>query len=238
MADASPPNGEPCGGKDTNESITTSEIIPIFVGPIKKKHLIHACILTSKAPFFKKCLESGMREQAENAIYLPEDDPEAFGIVANWMYTGSMPSTCKCRVLMSAYILADKLCMTNIQDAVMEQLRWNLMDEEIILPVDVDWVWEKTGPGSKLREFMVDALHYSVMQQDEYQTAEGKNEHHLAVDLEAVMVMNGALGYQLYSKIFNVSAVRNQARKKTTSPYLRNCKYHCHADEEECPSRK
>ncbi len=175
-----------------------------------------------------------MLEQEEKIVSLPEDNPEAFGIVTSWLYTERIPFDGKPRDLMSAYVLADKLCMGILQDALMNKLQNDLKQEIPIDPADVGWVWDNTGEGSKLRTFMVDALHDSVTVSNKYLNNACDTSNPLAAKLESLMSSNGALGYHLYLKFINDDGLRAQASNKYAPPYHRSCKYHVHGAEKVC----
>ncbi|EXJ94636.1 hypothetical protein A1O1_03032, partial [Capronia coronata CBS 617.96] len=71
-------------------------------------------------PLLQELSSSGMKEHHEKAVHLPEDDPEAFEVVAKWMYSNSVPNEFQPSVLVHAYHLARKFCMTDLQNAVMD----------------------------------------------------------------------------------------------------------------------
>ncbi len=62
-------------------------------------------------------------------VELPEDDPDVFEQVVAYMYGGLLgaasPARGDWKVIVSAYILADKLCMPRIQNAMTDKLRWS-----------------------------------------------------------------------------------------------------------------
>ena len=69
-----------------------------------------------------------MKEQEEKTVNFPEDDPVSFGIVGDSLYTKHIPEGVEAHDLISAYMLADKLCMGDLQDALMNKLQKSLSD--------------------------------------------------------------------------------------------------------------
>ncbi|ETI25023.1 hypothetical protein G647_04393 [Cladophialophora carrionii CBS 160.54] len=119
MADKGPPNKKQ-KTTDGDGSFAMSDIITVIVGPEARKFQLHESLLVSQSPFFRKCLQSGMKEQEEKTVVLPEDDWTTFSILAGLLYTHTISSTNPIRALMSAYMLADKLLMPRFQNNLLD----------------------------------------------------------------------------------------------------------------------
>jgi hypothetical protein len=65
-----------------------SESVIIYVGPERKRYLIHKDLLTKQSEFFDKALNGKFKE---NSIYLEEESPDAFDLLVGWLYQGHIP---------------------------------------------------------------------------------------------------------------------------------------------------
>jgi len=63
----------------------SSPIIPVRVGPHAETFPIHKDILT-KSEYFRKALDGEFREAGDQAIDLPEEDPDIFSFVVAFLY--------------------------------------------------------------------------------------------------------------------------------------------------------
>jgi BTB/POZ domain len=63
----------------------SSPIIPVRVGPHAETFPVHKDILT-KSEYFKKALDGEFREAEDQAIDLPEEDPDIFSFVIAFLY--------------------------------------------------------------------------------------------------------------------------------------------------------
>ena len=63
----------------------------IFVGPERKRYLIHKTLLTNQSEYFDKALNGSFKEADEQSIYLEEETPAAFDLLVGWLYQNSIP---------------------------------------------------------------------------------------------------------------------------------------------------
>jgi hypothetical protein len=63
----------------------SSPIIPVRVGPHAETFPVHKDILT-KSEYFRKALDGEFREAGDQAIDLPEEDPDIFSFVIAYLY--------------------------------------------------------------------------------------------------------------------------------------------------------
>jgi hypothetical protein len=137
----------------------------VIVGEEKVKFLVHESIL-SRFVWFEKCLSSGMKEQGEKEINLPEDNPEAMAILVEWMYASTVSSDRSIWQLARGYFAADKYSIPDLQNAIMDRILQIFRDAEagflLASPAWVHMVWKETLEGCMLRGFAMDYLHYSL----------------------------------------------------------------------------
>ncbi|KAF1920341.1 hypothetical protein BDU57DRAFT_425817, partial [Ampelomyces quisqualis] len=74
---------------------------------------VHEALLTSRSEFFDKAMGKGWKEAEEKVVKLPEDDPDAFALYEQLIYTGNIPAFSDAPdrfiSLVRLYVLAEKL---------------------------------------------------------------------------------------------------------------------------------
>jgi hypothetical protein len=227
---------------DESHSFALSDIITVVVGPFNspeaKKYQLHKSLLVSKSGFFRKCLGSGLNEQRSETVILHKDDSKSFSIIVDLLYTSQVPLGVETRTLMSAYVTADRLLMPRLQNMLMDKMSGRLCLDIGVNLEDVSWVWKNTAEGSKLREFMVDALHREIRSGDQYMrleclgncdNGEDGSNNDKASQLKTLMVENGALGYELYRKALDCTedfTPSSPIYDHDETPYGKAHKYH------------
>ncbi|KAJ9604098.1 hypothetical protein H2200_011621 [Cladophialophora chaetospira] len=209
-----------------------TNIIIVNVGKEKIRHVLHESILI-QCPFFKKCLESGMREQHEKVINLPADDPEIFSIIVEWLYTNNLRPGLDPRVSPRGYIAAEKYGIHELQNVLMDCIRAKLCDNQTLSPRWVTTVWDTTLKGSKLRDLGLDHLHYCLATRPQsYQAPSDLPDLALALEyprhMETFMAdpeRGLALMFRFAEK--GISKLQNPAK-------VVGCVYHVHEDGEKC----
>lgn len=69
------------------------EIVDVYVGPERKRYVVHKNLLTAESDYFKGALLGSFMEAEENSIYLKEEDPAAVALLIAWLYHGIIPGT-------------------------------------------------------------------------------------------------------------------------------------------------
>ena len=71
----------------------TPSIFKIIVGEgdDAQEFQIHEAVLTARSKFFKAAIGRKWKESEEKTVKLPEDDPEAFALYSQLVYTGQIP---------------------------------------------------------------------------------------------------------------------------------------------------
>jgi hypothetical protein len=110
--------------------------VTVYVGPDKQKYTPHKEILT-RVKFFAACLDSGFRESKVNEMSLPEEEPEVFEKLLEYLYHDKIEAEVfdleddgdmdyiereDSTVLMLAkvYAAADRYCMERCQNHIMD----------------------------------------------------------------------------------------------------------------------
>ena len=82
------------------------EVIPIVVGPegAQRKFTIHKNLICAASEFFQAALSSNFVEASEQKVNLPEEDPQMFQLLYNWLYSGRVAKG------VSSYLKKDDVC--------------------------------------------------------------------------------------------------------------------------------
>jgi hypothetical protein len=137
-----------------------SRIITVRVGTGEKQveHQLHESVLV-KSPFFQACLATNWKEGKEGMVDLPEEDPETFALLVEWLYSERIePENAQDDGrLIDAYKLACKYGLPVMQNLLIPMIRAALADYNIN-PRLVLSVWTETPEISKLRHMLLDKL--------------------------------------------------------------------------------
>jgi hypothetical protein len=69
-----------------------NENVIIYVGPERKRCLIHKDLLTKQSEYFNSALNGKFKEAEENSIHLEEESPATFDLLVGWLYQGRIPA--------------------------------------------------------------------------------------------------------------------------------------------------
>ena len=140
----------------------------------------------ARRTFVRRHIDTNFKELDENALYLPEHEPETWEFVLKWMYEKQLGVSEYCEVLFAThqkvsegreaaflllcriYILADYLNISEIIDPVMDDLSNTLLSDQDgrcspIGPEAVQITFRNTIEGSRLQEFVLKNLAESLV---------------------------------------------------------------------------
>lgn len=142
--------------------------VTLRVGKENVLFQVHLRVLCDASPVFNAAFHGEFSEASSRSMSLPEDDPEAFERLVQWLYTKSydiLPSVGEYggddkmifMRLAKLYVAADKYGIVRLKNDVVD--RWyKFRADHTQLPhvyQAVDYVYENTTSGSKLREIVV-----------------------------------------------------------------------------------
>lgn len=61
-------------------------MVKVFVGPKRKLWHLNEDLLCDRSPYFKAAFKGGFAEATAKESYLEDADPEAFGLLVDWVY--------------------------------------------------------------------------------------------------------------------------------------------------------
>ncbi|KAK5216556.1 Transmembrane emp24 domain-containing protein 10 [Exophiala xenobiotica] len=229
-------------------SFAQSRFITIIVGAEESKYTAHQEILVAKCPFFATCLTAGMIEASSGEVRLPEDSPEAFGYFIDWVYYGKVQDigddTEKVTLAMEAWVLADKFCMPEWQDQLMDQIL-QYVRIYVIEPAMVAWVVDKLETTSLLHQFIMDQLAWDQVHSEDVYTASSEIAIRAAraEELKALLDRKDFPHAELRQSTLECARASRQAQvhnqKGQLNPPAKNpCKYHVHEQGTPCKEAK
>lgn len=130
--------------------------------------VVHEPLLTSSSAYFQRALKSTFKEGDTGQVNLEEDDPQVFGLVNEYLYTGviavSRVDTDFLRWFSELWLLAHYLQIPRLVNYAMWRLvSWAGQDlndaSGMALNIrEVEELYDRAPMESKLRKFLVDLL--------------------------------------------------------------------------------
>jgi hypothetical protein len=207
-----------------------TEMADIYVGPSKEHFRVYKDILCKKVEYFDKMFNSGFAEAATNSATFPDDDAESFDILLGWVYHGTLrdllcikhedgAKQCSWQEV-NAYALAEKLCVPELQDAVMNAVI-KVSKESDSLPsvANMQKAYEKTSQNSPLRNFMAHVFSYTI--------AKCCEEYWPISSMQPLLKSNDDLSMDFLTLL-------RKGVPATDPKSLSPCKFHCHDVDEPC----
>ena len=141
------------------------------VGPGKQLFLLHHNVLCEEskvfaAAFAMKGNTLGFRESLEQAMSLPEDDPNIFNLFVNWMYSREFPQLdhssqsslyIAYREYTRLYVFSDRYDISSLSAQCLKKLYKLFKDSDHGPSLDLlQWLYDNTEPGTILRQLWND----------------------------------------------------------------------------------
>jgi hypothetical protein len=188
------------------------------------------------------------KEAKENEATLPEDDPRAFGILIQWVYTGTLKSInfriddkgnkigdidgvqIYNRDMLLVYELADKLCMSYFMDKVMSALIAFQKTTMFMFEFQtIKFHYGKIPKGSPLRKYFGHCIHFILRELHN----EKERSNWPTSDAYQLMRENEDIGIDVLELIRN-----HPPGTHVTEPWsLPLCTFHTHGPDGKCPDK-
>jgi hypothetical protein len=222
-------------------------MVDLYVGPVREHYIVHKELLCTKVPYFEAMFGgSNFREALEGTASFPEDQEVAFDLLLNWIYTGTIPpllnkhkngaKTFSSNVV-DFYVLADKFCLSELQDRIIDACRASLLAENALPTADfTSYAYSQTSANSPLRKFAVVAARYTLRLEYENTVARYKLQQESANTVSRVEFGRSVHTFlenhkDIWSDI--LSLVKNS--KETGDPMnLPACAFHRHGEKDDC----
>jgi hypothetical protein len=151
------------------------DLVNLYVGPTKEHFYVHKDKLCAKVPYFDKMFKGGFLEAANKSATFPEDNPADFDLLIRWIYEDvieplepDIPAKCPAGTqlkfdndYLDFYVFAEKLCVPELQDRIMDALLAQLKSTQSILWGDtIKLVYKQTSKNSPMRKLAVYTVKY------------------------------------------------------------------------------
>jgi BTB/POZ domain len=145
--------------------------VRVSVGPAKASFSVHKNLVCKISPFFRGACNSLFKEALNDEIYLPEQDPEAFDIFLEWLYTRLIrffphplneqdiaENNAWWILVTQMYVLAQYLQITSFGNDVIDLIGRSIAQEQVLRNPQseaIDLLYNSTIGGCGLRRLYV-----------------------------------------------------------------------------------
>jgi len=195
----------------------------------KQDFILHKSFATQSSRFFQTALHGDWREALEKRIPLPEAQTDDFQVYAEWLYTGRIRTLAwdaldASSTIVRLYVLGDYLGDDRFGNAVIDILVRNSSFGKSCIKIEgatVNMAWDKTLPGSPLRNLLVQLIVCDLMDEIDSPCFPGADIWSKEVSAE---VLNEIRAY---------SHSKNQIKSTVQCPVhnKEKCAYHKHDKE-------
>lgn len=206
------------------------ETVTIIVGEGEgaKKFVIHKDFLMNKVAFFEKMFNSKFLESSTGTATLPEDSPEAFEVLVEWIYCSTLKTLhgetsddpCLPDLAISIVGLAEKYMLPELGDRAITYLA-NVGKEFVPTMGQMSTLYEQTPSNSKARKYAARTVAWALINSE-------------ATGISAAAIQEACQdGDLLHDAITEVKGKngKNHGRAHT----FPICDYHNHAKASTCP---
>lgn len=208
-------------------------MVELYVGPEKKLSRAHRSILCDKVPFFQKMFSSNFVEGFELKAYFPEDSPQTFDLLLDWVYSGTLRLFADQKACLnewetiSFYLLMDKLRLPGLMDQTMDVFS-NLLIKQKLLPrfPSVELVYENSTALLPLRRFLAQCAYYIVagLRQD--------NAKEIWPTVSLMEIMSAHEDFAV--DFFDLMRSHTPCTMPQDPRNFPKCRFHCHEYNEPC----
>ena len=189
-----------------------------------------------------------MSEAHSRRVPLPEDSTRSIVCFIAWVYCSKVPDigddTNNLILAMEAWVLADKWCMPEWQDMLMDQMM-EYARTYVIEPGMVAWVIDKLGTESLLYQFIMHQFAWDqIHSEDHYSASDGTAIRVArAGELEALLARTDFPHSEHQRSTMECARAISQARisrkdEQLYQPARNPCKYHVHEQGATCQKAK
>ncbi|TVY42483.1 hypothetical protein LSUB1_G003275 [Lachnellula subtilissima] len=211
-------------------------MVKLWVGEQDPKlYRVHKSILCQTIPYFNSMFKSGFKEASENTATFPEDPPESFEILLEWVYSGKLRPSVQVNTsatnqsiewdCVTMYTLADKLCLSSLKDEILDSIRASHRKYNLLFTIsETADNYDQMSEKSTLRAYALDTLLYTFSTQRNvsgWPTSE----------LKDALVGNADLCTDFLTKLRDNLFFNRRVRDPRDG---KNCDYHSHGKDAEC----
>jgi hypothetical protein len=182
-----------------------------------------------RCPFFEKCLKGSYKEGRENQVYLAEESPAVFDRFVTFIYHNRVDKKMTSpdnSLLVQAFVLADKFCMPEFQNALVDAIACFHETHEVSA-LDLAFVNGHVPSNSKIRALLLHKMVFDIVAEQEYSSTDP-----LVENVNEILREGGDLATEIFWAVCKADPEREHAR----SSWCNRCDYHNHQmdDKQEC----
>jgi hypothetical protein len=219
--------------KLTIARILGNEIVKLYVGKKRKEFTIHKKLLCDRADFFSKAFNGGFQEAKKGEMYLPEDEPDHFACLVDFLYRGTAPEAARgshgASHLRRFYAFAEKLCLLELMDKTIDSIKANHCElKTAFLGGNIEFIYTRTHEKSRLRLLCVAEAAFRMKQ---HAGDEERGATYVAIFDTAPEFFRDMFCFQTkYGKELQNSTGSWMAGLSKLDP----CIFHCHGEDAPC----
>ncbi|TGO34766.1 hypothetical protein BHYA_0183g00180 [Botrytis hyacinthi] len=217
--------------------LNKTEMVDLIVGPEEALFRVHKSFLCNKIPYFDRMFNGGFIEAKENSAKFPEDGPESFDILIEWVYSGyirfyevGVSDSPESWNFIRFYALAEKLGLTQLEDHALDLYRQSSKVKNATF--DMSWAtkaYEITPQGSALRRYAIQVLVWRFHTQEDSDF--NVNDHFIqTMESDHDLFTDFMLALRKHVKVVTPTDPR------IIDPQIpvTRCEYHGHTKDEDC----
>jgi len=219
-------------------------MVDIFVGRKKRVFRFHKSILCSKIDYFKSMFSCDSKEVIQSTASFPEDSNEAFEVMFEWVYTGSLPtldgnpersvggSHISAWDTVATYKLVNKLRCIPFMDAVMSKCIKNHRSHSTFPSMKaIGKIYDQLPQGAIYRKYASMTLHYVI---SEHRSNEVM-KHWPTSELHELLLAKPDLALDLLKLSRDQEPGQHVKNPKKLIPI---CTFHVHGVDDPCKDRE
>lgn len=206
------------------------ETVEVIVGEGEdvKEFVVHKDLLMEKVSFFKKMFNSGFLESSAGKATLPEDNPEAFEVLIEWVYCSNVnslheaerPKSDQVDLAISTIALAEKYLLPELGNHAVSFLA-KIGKDLVPTMSQMSTLYDKTPSTAKARIYAARTIAWALVSPE----TNGVSNNSIYTACQ-----NGDL---LLDAIKEVRGTHGQGHKRAHEHPV--CDYHNHTASVECP---
>ncbi|KAF7900303.1 uncharacterized protein EAF01_007605 [Botrytis porri] len=217
--------------------LNKTEMVDLIAGPGEALFRVHKSFICNKISYFDKMFNGGFKEAKENSARFPEDIPESFDILIEWVYSGhirfyevEVSARPESWNFLCFYALAEKLGLTQLEDRALDVYRQSCKAKNATF--SMDWAtraYQITPQGSALRRYAIQVLVWRFHTQEDL--GFNLNDHFIkAMQSDSDIFTDFMLALLKHVKV----AIPTDPRVTDPRIPATKCEYHNHTKDEDC----
>lgn len=227
---------------DRSLDLNTTIVVNVGEPDQQREFTVLHSFATKSSKLMQRMFSRNWRESRDGRVSLPETKVADFEVYLEWLYTGYVVTLDELwslgPTLLRLYLLGDFLIDDRFCNAVIDALIGDSQAVSpwlVFYPTDIDSVWNKTMPGSRMRKVLVDLIIRDLSRDIASPSFKNKGTwcHEVTVDILARMAETKQAAVELFAVFEDQAKVRQAMRSAVGHPKNNKNKcadYHKHGE--------